>query len=92
MGGDCVFSSLGWHEKMEIGIIYFSQNDESMILLNLINLSFQRLCIPSSFRIHPTPCAKAKVGNGAPTGRKTFQGHADKYSDIIFGMKSPEYE
>lgn len=92
MGGDCVFSSLGWHEKMEGGIIYFSQNNESMTLLNLIYLSIQMLCIPSSFRSHPTHCAKAKVGNGAPTGRKTYQGHADKYSDIIFGMETPEYE
>lgn len=92
MGDEYVFSPLGWYEKMESVTIYFSQNNEFMTLLNLIFLSFQMLCIPSSFRNHLTHCAKAKVGTGAPTGGKTNHGHADKFSNIIYVMKSPEYE
>lgn len=63
-------------------IIYCSQNNESMTLLNLIVWSFQMICIFFSLRNHGSHCTKAEVGTGAFTGRKNFQGHAGQYSDL----------
>lgn len=59
-------------DGMKRSIIYFSQNNQSMTLLNRIFLSLQMLCMPSSFRSHHTHCTKDKVGTVDPTGRKTY--------------------
>lgn len=54
-----------------------------------INLIFQMICIPSAPGGAPL-YVKAKIVILIPTGRMTYQGHFDKYLDIIKFMKSSE--
>lgn len=50
------------------------------------------MSITSSAGGCPTQCAKARIAADIPTGRKTHQGHTDKYSNIIYFMKARGYE